>query len=292
MTNPIVALIQSSVTEDKEKNIETARQLLEKAAASAVSAAASGTAAANSPGPAIAVLPEIFNSPYSAKKFPEYAEPEGGKTWQMLSEAARELNLFIVGGSIPERDDDGKIYNTCFIFDAGGNQIGKHRKVHLFDIDIEGGQRFRESETLSPGSAATVFDTPYGKMGAAICYDIRFPELFRLMVLEGARIVFVPGAFNMTTGPAHWELTFRARALDNQVYTVGAAPARDENAKYVSYANSIICSPWGDIVGRLGTEQDMLIRELDLDQVDKLRQQLPLLSHRRTDVYNLTHGDE
>jgi omega-amidase len=272
MQNPVIALIQSSVTENKEENIENARRLLEQAASS---------------GAAIAVLPEIFNSPYSSKKFPEYAEPEGGTTWRMLSSAAREHGLLVVGGSIPERDGSGKFFNTCFIFDAAGNQIGKHRKVHLFDIDIEGGQRFRESETLSPGSSVTVFDTPFGKMGAAICYDIRFPEMFRIMALEGAKVIFVPGAFNMTTGPAHWELTFRTRALDNQVYTVGAAPARDEKAKYVSYANSIICSPWGDVVGRLGTEQEILVRELDLERVDKIRQQLPLLAHRRTDLYGV-----
>lgn len=272
MKNPVIALIQSNVTENKERNIENARRLLEKAAAS---------------GPAIAVLPEIFNSPYSSKKFPRYAEPEGGKTWQMLSDAARELGLFIVGGSIPEQDESGKIYNTCFIFDAAGRQIGKHRKVHLFDIDIEGGQRFRESETLSPGSSVTVFNTPWGKMGAAICYDIRFPELFRIMTLEGAKVIFVPGAFNMTTGPAHWELTFRTRALDNQIYTVGAAPARNEKGSYVSYANSIIVSPWGDVIGRLGTEEDILVRELDLEKVEKIRRQLPLLTHRRTDLYGV-----
>lgn len=272
MKNPVVAIIQSNVTPQKKENIENARRLLEQAAAK---------------GASIAVLPEIFNSPYSSKKFTEYAEPEGGDTWQMLSAAAKDLNLVLVGGSIPERDEDGKIYNTCFIFDADGNQIGKHRKVHLFDIDIEGGQRFRESETLSPGSSATVFDTPFGKMGAAICYDVRFPELFRMMVLQGAKVIFVPGAFNMTTGPAHWELTFRVRALDNQVYTVGAAPARDEKAPYVSYANSIICSPWGEVIGRLGTEEEILIWELDMDKVEKLRQQLPLLTHRRTDLYGV-----
>lgn len=279
MNNPVIALIQSNVTENKEKNIENARRLLEKAASSAAAASASG--------PAIAVLPEIFNSPYSSKKFPEYAESEGGITWKMLSEAARELGIFIVGGSIPEADEDGKIYNTCFIFDAEGHQIGKHRKAHLFDIDIEGGQRFRESETLSPGSSVTVFDTPWGKMGAAICYDIRFPEMFRVMTLEGAKVIFVPGAFNMTTGPAHWELTFRVRALDNQVYTVGAAPARDEKGSYISYANSIICSPWGDVIGRLGTEQEILVRELDMERIEKIRRQLPLLAHRRTDVYGV-----
>lgn len=111
-------------------------------------------------------------------------------------------------------------------------QIGKHRKAHLFDIDIKGGQRFRESDTLTPGNTDTVFETEFGRMGVMICFDIRFPELARMMVNDGARAIFVPAAFNMTTGPAHWELTFRARALDNQIYMVGCAPA------------AVICIDW------------------------------------------------
>ena len=133
-----------------------------------------------------------------------------------------------------------------------GHQIGKHRKMHLFDIDVKGGQYFKESDTLTPGDQVTVFDTEFGKMGLCICYDFRFPELARLMVDEGAQVIIVPAAFNMTTGPLHWELMFRQRAVDNQVYTIGAAPARDLNAGYHSWGHSIAVSPWGEYPGADG----------------------------------------
>lgn len=152
---------------------------------------------------------------------------------------------------MPEEDGE-KIYNTSFVFDRSGNQIVRHRKMHLFDIRVDGGQSFCESDTFSAGEDITVFDTEFGKMGLIICFDIRFPELTRLEAFKGAQAVFVPAAFNMTTGPAHWELSFRARALDNQVFMVGCAPARDENAFYVSYANSIVTGPWGDVLARAG----------------------------------------
>ncbi len=131
----------------------------------------------------------------------------------------------------------------------------------------------------------TVFDTEYGRMGLCICYDLRFPELARMMVDEGAKAIIVPGAFNMTTGPAHWEILFRTRALDNQVYYIGASPARDVHADYVAWGHSIVTDPWGRIVEQLGEEEECLITELDLEYTDKIRRELPLLRHRRTDVY-------
>jgi len=238
-------------------------------------------------GAALVVLPEMFCCPYDTAAFPQYAEPEGGPAWQALADAARQAKVYLVGGSMPEVDPAGRIYNTCYIFDPRGRQIGKHRKMHLFDIDVAGGQRFRESDTLSPGSQVTVVDTEFGRLGVAICYDLRFPELARLMALRGAKILVYPGAFNMTTGPAHWEFLFRTRALDNQVYLLGCAPARDESAGYVSYANSLAASPWGHVLARLGAEEDRLLAELDLDEVERVRRQLPFLQHRRTDVYRL-----
>lgn len=162
-----------------------------------------------------------------------------------------------------------------------------HRKVHLFDINITNGQVFRESDTLTAGNRVTVFETEFCRMGVLICYDIRFPELARLMALNGAEVIFCPAAFNMTTGPAHWELTMRMRALDNQVYLAAAAPARNVDANYVSYANSIITSPWGEVVGRLDEHEGILIREIDLDRIRTIRTELPLLKHRRTDLYEL-----
>ena len=232
------------------------------------------------------MLPEMWNGPYEAKRFPDFAEPEGGPSWQFLSALAKERHVYLCGGSIAEREDD-RVYNTAYVFDPDGRQIAKHRKMHLFDIDVKGGQRFFESDTLSPGNSVTVFSTPFCKMGLCICYDFRFPELTRLMVDAGAKVILVPAAFNMTTGPAHWELLFRQRAVDNQVYTVGVAPARDPAASYQSWGHSIVCSPWGEVLMQADEKESVAITSLDLDRVDEIRRQLPLLSQRRTDVYRL-----
>ncbi|MPM78168.1 Deaminated glutathione amidase [bioreactor metagenome] len=203
-----------------------------------------------------------------------------------MSKSARENGIYVVAGTMPELVGD-KIYNTSYVFDRNGEKIAKHRKMHLFDIDIEGGQRFKESDTLSPGQEVTVFETEFCKIGLAVCYDIRFPELSRLMAMEGAEAIIIPGAFNMTTGPAHWELHFRARALDNQVYTIGVSPARDMEASYHSYGNSIAASPWGNVLCRMDEKEGYVIQEIDTDYVKKIRNELPLLKHRRADVYEL-----
>lgn len=203
-----VALIQMQVASSPAENLQTARTHLKDAAAG---------------GADIAVLPEMFCCPYETPNFPRFAQKEGGEIWQALSDMAKENGLYLVAGSVPE-DDGGKTYNTSYVFDPEGKCIAKHRKVHLFDIDVKGGQRFMESETLTAGDSLTTFDTPWGKMGLCICYDIRFPEWMRLMALEGAKAVFIPAAFNMTTGPAHWELSFRARAWITRFISLAAPP--------------------------------------------------------------------
>ena len=232
------------------------------------------------------MLPEMWNGPYEARLFPTFAEPEGGPSWQFLSDLAKDRGVYLCGGSIAERDGD-RVYNTAYVFDPEGNQIAKHRKMHLFDIDVKGGQRFFESDTLSPGNCVTTFSTPFCTMGLCICYDFRFPELSRLMVDAGAKVILVPAAFNMTTGPAHWELLFRSRAVDNQVYTVGTAPARDLSASYHSWGHSIVCSPWGEVLSEMDETEGVAITALDLDRLDAIRDQLPLLRQRRTDLYRL-----
>jgi len=260
-----------AVTSDKMGNVERARAEIAKAAAENA---------------AIVVLPEMFCCPYSQACFGDYAEPQGGEVWKAMSRAARDYGVYLVAGSMPERDRE-RVFNSSFVFDREGNQIARHRKIHLFDIDVPGGQRFHESETLAAGDRVTVFDTEFGLIGLCICFDMRFPELSRLMVRRGAHTIIVPAAFNMTTGPAHWETMFRQRAVDNQIYTVGIAPARDEHGPYVSYGNSIICSPWGDILYRAGAEEQTGIVDLDLQRVAEVRAQLPLLNSLREDVYEI-----
>lgn len=266
-----IALIQMPVSHDKEANVELACLKVSEAAKMSVD---------------MVVLPEMFNCPYSNKYFRPYAEPKGGDTWQAMSNCASKNEVFLVAGSMPELDE-GRVFNTSFVFDPLGAQIARHRKVHLFDIDVVGGQRFFESETLSPGNEVTVFESPFGLIGLCVCFDLRFPELARLMTLKGAQVIVVPGAFNMTTGPAHWEIMFRQRAVDNQVFTIGVAPARDENGEYVSYGNSIVCSPWGEVLHRAGADEASLIAEIDLSLNDSIRSQLPLLSALRNDLYTL-----
>ncbi|MDO4544905.1 MAG: carbon-nitrogen hydrolase family protein [Bacillota bacterium] len=229
-------------------------------------------------------LPEMWNCPYSNDYFREYAEPEDGATVEFLSRLAAETGVYLIGGSISELDGD-KVYNTSFCFDRKGKIIGKHRKVHLFDIDVEGGIRFMESDTLTAGDEMTVIDTEFCKVGVAICYDVRFPEWFRKMALAGAKLIVLPAAFNMTTGPAHWDLTMRARALDNQVYFAANAPARDEKGVYVAYGNSCIANPWGEFIAHGDEKEAILYGDIDLEYVEAIRQQLPLLKHRREELY-------
>ena len=229
-------------------------------------------------------LPEMWDCPYSNDYFRDYAEPADGPTVEFMSRLAEELKVYLIGGSISELDGD-RVYNTSFSFDPSGRIIGRHRKVHLFDIDVEGGIRFMESDTLTAGNELTVVDTEFCKIGVAICYDIRFPEWFRKMALAGAQLIVLPAAFNMTTGPAHWDLSIRARALDNQVYMAANAPARVEDGVYVSYGNSCIASPWGDFIAHADEKPQIIYGDIDLDRVAAVREQLPLLKHRRPELY-------
>lgn len=265
------ALIQLPVSGDKQRNIDTACRHIQEAAAQ---------------GADIAVLPEMFCCPYDNACFRPYGETAGGPAQQTLSAAAAAYGIYVVGGSLPELAE-GKVYNTSYVYDPAGREIARHRKAHLFDIDVPGGQRFMESDTLSPGNAITTFETAFGTMGLCICFDLRFEELARCMALRGAKCLFVPAAFNMTTGPAHWELLFRQRAVDNQCFTVGVSPARDETAGYVAYGNSIAVDPWGTVLCRAEGGATVLYADLDLSRVDAVRQQLPILSARRRDLYEV-----
>lgn len=270
-----ITAIQMSTVADKMENVRTVKAYLEKI---------------KDENPDFVILPEMFCCPYQTENFPIYAEKEGGPVWQQLSGYAKQYGIYLIGGSMPEKDAEGNVYNTSYIFDREGKQIGKHRKVHLFDIDVKGGQTFKESDTLTAGDSDTVFDTEFGKIGVMLCFDIRFPELSRMMVNDGAKVIFVPAAFNMTTGPAHWELSFRTRALDNQIYMVGCAPARDVSAGYISWGHSIVTDPWGRVIDMLDEKKGILLAELDMDYEEQVREELPLLKSRRKDIYQLSQN--
>ncbi|XP_052773362.1 omega-amidase NIT2-like [Mya arenaria] len=266
-----LALVQMAVGASKPDNLARASRLIKEAA---------------SKGANIVALPECFNSPYGTSYFPEYAEPIPGPSTDTLVKSAQENKIYLVGGSIPEKDGD-KIYNTCVVFDPSGNMIGKHRKMHLFDIDVPGKIRFQESETLSPGDDFTMVDTPMCKLGIGICYDIRFAEMAQIYAKNGCKLLIYPGAFNMTTGPVHWELLQRARALDNQIFVATVSPARDENASYVAWGHSTVVSPWGDVMATTEHQEDIVYVDIDFGRLDEVRSQIPITVQRRNDLYNV-----
>ena len=268
----VLGIVQNKVINNKKVNIDKAREMIGQAAGR---------------GAVVAVLPEMFNCPYSSELFPGYAEQyPDGETITMLSETAKAKKIYVFGGSIPEKDGD-LIYNTCFVFGPDGRLLARHRKAHLFDVELTAGLTFKESDTLGRGDSITVVDTSFGRIGVGICYDIRFPEMARAAALRGAVLYVVPAAFNMITGPAHWELTIRMRAVDNQLYVAGAAPARDPGTSYVAYGHSMVADPWGKVVQSLDEKEGVMIVEIDLAELEKIRNELPLLKHRRTDLYEL-----
>ncbi|KAH9251546.1 hypothetical protein BASA81_010585 [Batrachochytrium salamandrivorans] len=278
-----VGLCQILVGSDKAKNVLAARTAVAEAAKS---------------GANLITLPECFNAVYAVHAFAAYAEPVpevGGKatleehpTTFALLEMSREHKVFLIGGSIPERSSDGKLYNTCVVASPEGSILAKHRKVHLFDIDVPGGIRFKESETLTAGSEVTTFDTPWCRVGVAICYDMRFPQLAMVMRERGCKLLVYPGAFNMTTGPAHWELLQRARALDNQLYVATCSPARNPDADYKAWGHSTLVNPWGELL--VTTEHDpavLVSPELEVEsECNRIRTAIPVSFQARTDLYD------
>lgn len=290
-----VALLQVPVTDTKSTNLHTCSEYLKKAF---------------NVGAKLAVLPEIWNSPYATAAFKDYAEvlPDvgdrvgTGPSSKLLMNLAKEYNMLIVGGSIPE-ECNNKIYNTCLIIDSNGEVIGKHRKAHLFDVDVPGGICFKESETLTAGDEATHFDcAELGRIGVGICYDIRFPEYAMVLTqIHKCKVLVFPGAFNLTTGPAHWELLQRARAVDGQCYVLTASPARsppppndsdDETKKkyphYSAWGHSSVVSPWGEVIATCDEKPGMVVADLDMTKVEDMRTAIPTMIQKRDDLYRLT----
>ena len=253
--------IQKPVDHDKMKNLEMVREKMEQY---------------RDKKPDFVLLPEMFDCPYDNSLFGAYAEQEGEMVYRELSALAKRSECYLIGGSVPEKDIQGRLYNTSYVFGRDGSALARHRKVHLFDINVPGGQYFRESAVLSPGEQNTVFDTEFGKMGVCICFDLRFGRMTAEMAKQGIRILFVPAAFNMTTGPAHWELLFRSRAMDNQIFVLGCSPSRDLSESYIAYGHSILTDPWGAVVEELDEKPGILFREIDLYQITQVRSQIPI----------------
>ncbi|KAJ7694077.1 carbon-nitrogen hydrolase [Mycena rosella] len=269
-----LALIQlGNVTANKSDNLAHAREMILKAAASAKK-------------PDLIVLPECFNSPYGHVHFPVYAEKieAESESVKMLSSVAKETKTWLIGGSIPERDGKN-LYNTCTVYNPEGKLVATHRKVHLFDIDIPGKITFKESETLTAGATTNFFDTEFARIGLGICYDVRFPELAMISARQGCHVLIYPGAFNMTTGPLHWELLQRARAVDNQVFFAMCSPARDLTAGYHAWGHSMVVDPMANVLVEAADAEDIIYADIDPALMESARAGIPVTVQRRFDVY-------
>ena len=264
-----LAMCQMMPSTDKEESKRRFKKMAEEAA---------------SVGADILVFPEMWPCPYMVNHIKEAKESEGGNLYSFMKETAARLGVYIFGGSSPEASRD-EIYNTCYVFDPTGKQIGKHRKAHMFDIDVPGKIKFTESDTITPGNKSTVVDTKFGKIGVAICFDIRFAELSRRMALDGADLIVLPAAFNLTTGPAHWELSVRMRAVDNQVFFAGVQPARDPKCDFKAWGHSVACDPWGNVLGTCDEGPQVVYADIDTDKVEQIRGELPIMSGLRPEIY-------
>ena len=263
------ALIQMAVGPDKDANLDRA-------------VAEVGAVAGDA---ALVVLPELFNVSYEVSDWPAVAEPiPGGRTSRLLADLARTHRVHLVGGSIAEAAD-GRVYNTATLWSPAGELLLRHRKVHLFDVDIPGGITFTESNFFAPGEEVSVVETALGTVGLAVCFDVRFPGLFRAMALRGAELVVLPAAFNTTTGPAHWEVHLRSRAVENTLYVAACSPAPHPDVSYPAWGHTLWADPYGTVEAEAGREPAVVRGTFSRERLLQVRQALPLLTARRTSVY-------
>ena len=263
----IAAAVQMLATSDKEANLQEAEGWIRRAHAE---------------GARLVVLPEVFNWRGRGRDTAANAEPVPGPSTDRMSALAAELELFLLAGSVLESSGpDGRAYNTSVLIGPGTGIIAKYRKIHLFDVDIEGEDPIRESEYRRAGEAVVVADTPLCPMGLSVCYDLRFPELYRRLVAAGAKVIFVPSVFTVPTGRAHWETLLRARAVENQVYVIAPDQTGQHPASMDAYGHSMIVDPWGKIIANAGTEPGLVLADIDLDYLEMVRRRLPALDHRK-----------
>src|SRR5699024_6236993 len=268
------AAIQMDSQNDKEKNLEVAETLIRDA---------------KNEGADLVTLPEYFN--FIGEEDEEEANAENiedGKTVRFLSELAKELNIWVQGGSILElTDEKNKYYNTTLMFNPKGEVVGKYRKIHLFDADVNDGPSFLESNTKKSGKEIVTVDALNTKIGMSICFDIRFPELYRLLALRGAEIFLVSAEFTLYTGKDHWEPLLRARAIENQGYVI--APGQIGNKPgFQSYGKSMIIDPWGNVVATSPDNVGVIVANLDMNYLRRIRKELPSLKNRQPAAYNLS----
>ena len=262
-----VAVCQVNSRADRDQNLQVARDLLERAAAA---------------GAELAVLPEYVDYLGPGQTAPK-PEPTDGDFAEFFSNAAREIGLWVHAGSFHESGPDADhTYNTSLVFDPDGGLVARYRKIHLYDVEIAGRVSYQESRTVAPGDETVVAEIAGVRTGLSICYDLRFPELYRRLAIEGAaRVLVVPAAFMMHTGRDHWEVLLRARAIENQCYVVAAGQIGDHDPGRTCFGRSMIIDPWGTVLAQAPDTVGVVTADLDFDRLDKIRTELPSLANRR-----------
>ena len=270
------AAVQLNSTDEYDRNLEAAGRLVRDAAAD---------------GAELVVLPEKWTVLGSPDALRSSAEPLDGPALTAASEWARELGIFLVAGSVPEVvPDQDKLANTSVMFGPGGERRAVYRKIHLFDVDV-GDVAYRESAIEQAGGEIALGDADGVQVGLTICYDLRFPELYRILALRGARVITVPSAFTERTGRDHWEVLIRARAIEDQVFIVAAGQIGSAPPHYRSYGRSMIVDPWGVVLAQAADREGFVAADLDFTIQDDVRSSLPSLRHRRPETYRWPEDD-
>ncbi len=232
-------------------------------------------------GASLVVLPEVFNWRGKRTEEPLQAETIPGPTSERMARLAADCGLYLLAGSFLEKVGEGQSYNTSLLLSPQGEILSRYRKIHLFDVDLPGRVSIRESDSKKPGEAVVTCPTELGTLGLSICYDLRFPELYRALVSQGAEVVFVPSAFTFPTGAAHWEPLLRARAIENQVYIIAPNQIGPNVHGFADYGHSMIVDPWGKILACAPDRECLITAEIDLAYLHRVRKELPCLIHRR-----------
>jgi nitrilase len=265
----ICAAIQMASGPNVGANLLEAKRWVEKAAAT---------------GTRLVVLPENFAlmGMTETDKLAVAEVPGEGPIQEFLARTAERLKLWLVGGTLPLRAGGGKVRASCLVFDDRGRQAGRYDKIHLFDVNVPGTEEsYRESETIEAGNEPLVLETPFGALGIAICYDLRFPELFRQMAETGLDILAVPAAFTARTGAAHWEILVRARSVENLCYTIASNQGGFHRNGRETFGHSMVVDPWGKILASLASGAGVVCAEIDRERIRQVRAAFPVLDHRR-----------
>lgn len=266
-----VSLIQNNPGNDKPANLAVVKRLVDEAV--------------RLDRPDLVVLPEVFDwMGAGSEKSTSIEDPSGGPSYSLCQSLARQHRIWMHAGSFRERiAGDERFYNTTVVFDREGREVARYRKIHMFDITGPDGHDYRESAQCKPGEDIVLYDCEGVTVGCAICYDIRFPELFQVLARRGAKIIILPAAFTLQTGQDHWEVLCRARAIETETFFLAAGQTgsyQQGKERRSLYGNSLVCDPWGHVIAKASNGVGFVSARLDLDRVDQVRAQIPVARHK------------